>query len=149
MTKKKQDKDAIDLINEKMKKSFSFSKVLCIFSMSALIYVLYKFGQIVNAKMNGTISDMSDVATVVCGAFVFTGLSVVFYYNKSRLENSIKIRYSFIEKLLHLKQKLGLYAKEELQQQIDGSIQGTEQETMDSISQSVSNADQEQENIVL
>ena len=140
----------------------TFSKILCIFSDGLLAYclVLTTYSIIKYFKVLGEMAylgdmgyttqpDLSFLAYLLPAAFVFAGLTHTFYYNKERFANCIKIRFEYIKQLLMFKLNSGLYEKPDLIMQVDGVITQAEIEADALISNDLSSAEREQDNINL
>lgn len=146
----------------KEEKRVTFSKILCIFSDFLLAYCLglttysiVKYFKLLDSWSEmaevgySTQPDLSFLAYLLPAAFVFAGLTHTFYYNKERFANCIKIRFEYIKQLLMFKLNSGLYEVPDLIQQVDGAIQQAECEADALISNDISSAEQEHQNIVV
>lgn len=142
-------------------KRYTFSKILCLFSNAALAVVLLLaifsvcfYFYLCNKAMEHpeyaqVLPDLSFLSFIVPAAFVFTGLTHTFYYNKERFANCIKIRFEYIKQLLTFKLNSGMYTKEELQAEIDNEISTAQGEVENVISTTVTPLEQPQDNITL
>lgn len=148
---------------EKSGRNITFSKVLCIFSDLLLAYCMFLTTYSVVKYFNGfdmmyelgsdmgysVQPDLSFLGYLLPAAFVFTGLTHTFYYNKERFANCIKIRFEYIKELLMFKLNSGLYEKQDLIMQVDGVIEQAEMEADALITSDIATAEQEHENIIV
>lgn len=113
-----------------MKKNdkIEFSKYLAIFSILLVFFTFLDFFIINEKIIEGEIMDydFTGFSVAIPSVCTLCTATIIFYYNKSKLENAIKIKYEYIKNLLQLKKKMHLYSDEELQSQIDEYIAGGE-----------------------
>ena len=109
-------------------KKITFSKFLAIFSCVLVVISLIDLLVINSKLLSGELItyDFTAFVYLIPSSFGLCAATFAFYYNKSKLENAIKIRYSYVTKLLELKKSMELYSKEELQYQIDNYINEAE-----------------------
>lgn len=126
-----------------MKKEFS--KCLAIFSCILVIFVFVDFIIINYALISGKIEtyDFTGFMYAIPSVCTLCTATIIFYFNKAKLENSIKIKFEYVEKLIRLKKRLKLYTKDELQSQIDNFISDGEESPMNEIKNAEENASQE------
>lgn len=110
--------------NKKVNKSVSFSKFLAIFSCVIVVLIFGDFFYINHQLLNKKIDffDFTVFSYAIPSSCALCGATFAFYYNKAKLENAVKIKFSYVEKLLQLKKELRLYTNEELQMQLDNQI---------------------------
>ena len=122
-----------------------FSKGLAIFSCVLVIFIFLDFLAVNDALISGKIEiyDFTGFMYAIPAACTLCTATIIFYFNKAKLENSIKIKYEYVEKLIRLKKKLNLYSKEELEEQIDLYIQEGEESPMNELSTAEENASKE------
>lgn len=141
-----------------LNKKWSFSKTITLICCLPLIIVLAAFliclrlnYTLISAQIGQAVSsysitqiDLNGFAYAIPSAAGLAGIAIAAYTNKGKLENSIKIRYTYIVKLLSIKKSMGLYRKEELINQIDDSIRQAESGSESTLSQAEVSADQEE-----
>lgn len=146
MTKQELEKilKALD-VDKKINKSASFSKVLAVFSCVILIFIFGDFFYINHQVLSGQVEyfDFTAFAYAIPSACALCGATFAFYYNKAKLENAVKIKFSYVEKLLQLKKDLGLYTNDELQMQLDTQIFAGEGSIDNSLNTAEMEADQD------
>ena len=86
-------------------KKITFSKFLAIFSCVLVIISLIDLLVINSKLLSGELItyDFTAFVYLIPSSFGLCAATFAFYYNKSKLENAIKIRYSYVTKLLELK----------------------------------------------
>lgn len=134
--------------DEKLNKKWSYSKWLTIFSdgMVAVCFLVF-FILLIISVVTGKYVDFSCFTYIVPSVCALAGATHIYYYNKEKFQNCMKIRFTYTEKLLYLKKQLNLYSKEELQYSIDNSIQSMESETENVAQNFISSSETEQSEI--
>lgn len=108
-----------------MKHKKEFSKYLAVFSCLAVIFTFGDFFIVNEALISGKIDsyDFTGFMYAIPSVCTLCTATIIFYYNKAKLENAIKIKYEYIKKLLQLKKQMKLYTNDDLQAQLDRAVE--------------------------
>lgn len=122
-----------------------FSKYLAIFSILLVFFTFLDFFIINDKIIEGELMDydFTGFSVAIPSVCTLCTATIIFYYNKSKLENAIKIKYEYIKNLLQLKKKMNLYQDTELQSQIDEYIAGGEYSAQNDLENSENKASEE------
>ena len=135
-------------------KRFQFSKIIviipdilliaciCLFIYTAIIVV----GILKEDPQSTAYEILTPYGVIICGLAVFAGIAHTAYSNKEKLSNALKEWFSFIERTLRFKIRIGT-PPEQVQSQIDGIIERSEEHVEEMVSGKVSEAEQTQDNI--
>lgn len=114
--------------NKKEENKYTFSKILAIFScvLVVLVFILFFIANIL--LMAGKLEnfDFSGFMYAIPSTCGLCGATITFYYNKAKLENSLKIRFAYIKNLIQLKKRSKLYSQDDLTNFIDDKIYNAE-----------------------
>lgn len=126
-----------------MKKEFS--KLLAVFSCCAVIFTFADFFIVNEALIDGKLEnyDFTGFMYAIPSVCTLCTATIIFYYNKAKLENAIKIKYEYIKNLLQLKKKMKLYTNDDLQYQIDAAINNGENSAENQINEAENKASEE------
>jgi len=132
-------------MKKKNQDKIEFSKLLAAFSVLLVIFTFLDFFYINGQIMEGKITeyDFSGFMYAIPSVCTLCTATIVFYYNKAKLENAIKIKYEYVKNLLQLKKKMKLYTNEDLQYQIDNYIEDGEGSAKNEMEMAEQNASQE------
>lgn len=122
-----------------------FSKILAVFSCLIVALIFADFFIINMAIIDGKIEsyDFTGFMYAIPSACTLCTATIIFYYNKAKLENAIKIKYEYIKKLLQLKKQMKLYTNDELQAQLDYAVNHGENSAENQMNTAEDNASQE------
>ncbi len=122
-----------------------FSKGLALFSILLVFFTFLDFF-IVNEKIiSGEILeyDFTGFTVAIPSVCTLCTATIIFYYNKAKLENAIKIKYEYVKNLLQLKKKMKLYTNDEMQYQIDSYIESGENSAVNQLDTVEANSSEE------
>lgn len=107
-----------------MNRKKEFSKLLAVFSCVIVALTFADFFIVNMALIDGKIEsyDFTGFMYAIPSACTLCTATIIFYYNKAKLENAIKIKYEYIKKLLQLKKNMKLYTNDEIQAQLDRAV---------------------------
>lgn len=141
-----------DELRRKSSKRFTYSKLIVIIPDALLIVSVIAFVYIAIriVGMEDPVFSASEVLTpfsvVICGLAVFAGIAHTAYSNKEKLSNALNQWFSFIERTIRFKQRIG-QSPEELDEQLIDIIRQSESHVQDLVMCKASEAEATQENI--
>ncbi len=116
-----------------------------IVSVIAFVYIAIRI-----VGMEDPVFSASEVLTpfsvVICGLAVFAGIAHTAYSNKEKLSNALNQWFSFIERTIRFKQRIG-QDPGELEEQLSDIIRQSESHVQDLVMCKASEAEATQENI--
>ena len=89
--------------------------------------------------------DTSIFMYLIPASFGLTGITFTFYFNKAKLENSIKLKYEYARKIIILKKKTGMYSRDELASELDTKVDEAEMLIDNELNENIDRADDDQE----
>lgn len=141
-----------DELRRKSSKRFTYSKLIVIIPDALLIVSVIAFVYITIriVGMEDPVFSASEVLTpfsvVICGLAVFAGIALTAYSNKEKLSNALNQWFSFIERTIRFKQRIG-QDPGELEEQLSDIIRQSESHVQDLVMCKASEAEATQENI--
>lgn len=141
-----------DELRRKSSKRFTYSKLIVIIPDALLIVSVIAFVYIAIriVSMEDPVFSASEVLTpfsvVICGLAVFAGIAHTAYSNKEKLSNALNQWFSFIERTVRFKQRIG-QDPGELEEQLSDIIRQSESHVQDLVMCKASEAEATQENI--
>lgn len=141
-----------DDLRRKSSKRFTYSKIIVIIPDALLIVsvIAFVYSVIRILNMEEPVFSASEVLTpfsvVICGLAVFAGIAHTAYSNKEKLSNALNQWFSFIERTIRFKQRIG-QSPEELDEQLFDVIRQSESHVQDLVMCKASEAEATQENI--
>lgn len=141
-----------DDLRRKSSKRFTYSKLIVIIPDALLIVsvIAFVYSVIRILNMEEPVFSASEVLTpfsvVICGLAVFAGIAHTAYSNKEKLSNALNQWFSFIERTIRFKQRIG-QSPEELDEQLFDVIRQSESHVQDLVMCKASEAEATQENI--
>lgn len=141
-----------DELRRKSSKRFTYSKLIVIIPDTLLIVAVIAFVYIAIriVGMEDPVFSASEVLTpfsvVICGLAVFAGIAHTAYSNKEKLSNALNQWFSFIERTVRFKQRIG-QDPAELDEQLLNIIRQSEDHVSDLVMNKASEAEATQENI--
>ena len=143
-----------DELRRKSSKRFTYSKLIVIIPdtllIVAVIAFIYSVVRILGILEKDPVFSASEVLTpfsvVICGLAVFAGIAHTAYSNKEKLSNALNQWFSFIERTVRFKQRIG-QDPAELDEQLLNIIRQSEDHVSDLVMNKASEAEATQENI--
>ena len=115
-----------------------------------MIAFIYSAVRILGILEKDPVFSASEVLTpfsvVICGLAVFAGIAHTAYSNKEKLSNALNQWFSFIERTVRFKQRIG-QDPAELDEQLSNIIRQSEDHVSDLVMNKASEAEATQENI--
>ena len=127
-----------DELRRKSSKRFTYSKLIVIIPdallIVAVIAFIYSAIKILDILKENSYFSASEVLTpfsvVICGLAVFAGIAHTAYSNKEKLSNALNQWFSFIERTIRFKQRIG-QDPGELEEQLSDVIRQSEYHVQD------------------
>lgn len=143
-----------DELRRKSSKRFTYSKLIVIIPdallIAAVIAFIYSAVRILGILEKDPVFSASEVLTpfsvVICGLAVFAGIAHTAYSNKEKLSNALNQWFSFIERTVRFKQRIG-QDPAELDEQLSNIIRQSEDHVSDLVMNKASEEEATQENI--
>ena len=141
-----------DELRRKSSKRFTYSILIVIIPDALLIVsvVAFIYSTIRILNVEDPIFSASEILTpfsvVICGLAVFAGIAHTAYSNKEKLSNALNQWFSFIERTIRFKQRIG-QDPAELEEQLSDIIRQSESHVQDLIMRKAQEAEATQENI--
>lgn len=141
-----------DELRRKSSKRFTYSKLIVIIPDALLIVsvvaFIYSTIRILNVEdpIFSALEILTPFSVVICGLAVFAGIAHTAYSNKEKLSNALNQWFSFIERTIRFKQRIG-QDPAELEEQLSDIIRQSESHVQDLIMCKAQEAEATQENI--
>ena len=141
-----------DELRRKSSKRFTYSQLsviipdaLLIVSVIAFVYITIRIVGMEEPAFSAS-EVLTPFSVVICGLAVFAGIAHTAYSNKEKLSNALNQWFSFIERTIRFKQRIG-QDPGELEEQLSDIIRQSESHVQDLVMCKASEAEATQENI--